>query len=388
MKRPVVFYAPMKPPTHSTPSGDRRMARLLIRAWQGGGYTVELASRFRSYDRGDKKRQARLKDVGERLAERLIAKYRARPPDQRPRLWFTYHLYHKAPDWLGPMVSAALNIPYVVAEASYAPKQQGGPWDLGHTAVAAALARASLVLGFNPTDGPCVEPLLAHPERQVFVPPFIDTRPFSQARNARENHRQQLSDRYGLSCGTPWLLCVAMMREDQKLLSYQHLGTALAKILDRPWQLLVVGSGPAHGAVRRALEVLGDRVTWLGSLNEDDLCPIYACADIFVWPAIKEAYGMVFLEALSSGLPVVAGRSSGVAGIVSHDRNGILVDGQDTGVFASAFANAVSQLIEDEDLRNNLSFQAHQDMIDGHDLHQMSDILKRHAKILCVQGTS
>ena len=59
----------------------------------------------------------------------------------RRELWFTYHLYYKAPDWLGPAVSRALGIPYVVAEASHAAKREGGAWDVGHRAVAEALRR-------------------------------------------------------------------------------------------------------------------------------------------------------------------------------------------------------------------------------------------------------
>ena len=46
----VGFYAPMKPPDHPVPSGDRRMGRLLMSAIEHGGHTVELASRFRAYD--------------------------------------------------------------------------------------------------------------------------------------------------------------------------------------------------------------------------------------------------------------------------------------------------------------------------------------------------
>jgi glycosyltransferase involved in cell wall biosynthesis len=367
------------------------MARLLIKAWQGAGHAVELASTFRSYDRGDGERQARLKAMGKRLANRLIARYQTRPPDQRPGLWFTYHLYHKAPDWLGPTVSAALDIPYVVAEASFAPKQQGGPWDLGHRATAQALGGADLVLGFNAADGACIAPLLQKSDRQILVPPFIDTTLFHQASVQQHKHRQQVARRYGLdpdASGVPRLLCVAMMRPDQKLLSYQHLGKALAKILDRPWQLLVVGTGPAEGAVKQALSVLGDRVTWLGGLSaEDDLPALYAGTDIFVWPAIKEAYGMVFLEALSAGLPVVAGRSPGVAGIVSHQRNGILVDVGDVGD-ATAFAHAIVRLIDDEGLRANLSRQACLDMVAGHDVKAMSVILGNHAQTLTLRCAS
>jgi hypothetical protein len=73
MTRPVAFYAPMKPPDHPTPSGDRRMARALLRALGRTGRPVELASRLRSYDRaGDPVRQRRLEALGGRLAARLL----------------------------------------------------------------------------------------------------------------------------------------------------------------------------------------------------------------------------------------------------------------------------------------------------------------------------
>jgi len=367
----VAFYAPMKPPTDPNPSGDRLMARLLMRAWEHSGSQVELASRFRSYDKGHAIRQKRIKAIGKKLADRLINRYRLRPPHQRPDIWFTYHLYHKAPDWLGATVSTALKIPYVVAEASYAPKQRGGAWDLGHRETAESLAKANLVIGFNPIDGECIAPLLERPDRQVIVPPFIDTAPFFQAIGERQKHRDELSKRYGLNTSEPWLLTVAMMRPDQKLQSYQLLGEALEKIKDHPWQLLVVGSGPASDDVKAALGPLEGRVKWLGNQQGADLHAIYASSDVFVWPAIKEAYGMVFLEALSSGLPVIAGRSAGVEAIVTDGKYGFLVPLAN----AEAFANAVVRLLQNPTLRATMSQTARHEMSSRHDLRQMSATL-------------
>ena len=125
----IAFYAPMKAPQHPVPSGDRRIARLFQAALAAAGHQVQLASSFRSRDgRGDAHRQTRIRDVGRRLAERLLRRYRRASAEHRPQLWFTYHLYHKAPDWLGPAVARGLGIPYVVAEASFAPKQATGRW--------------------------------------------------------------------------------------------------------------------------------------------------------------------------------------------------------------------------------------------------------------------
>ena len=102
----VAFYAPLKAPDHPVPSGDRALARLFVaaltRAGETGGWSVEVASQFRSFDgAGDADRQERLRRIGTRIAGRLADAYRERPAARRPRLWFTYHLYHKAPDWLG-----------------------------------------------------------------------------------------------------------------------------------------------------------------------------------------------------------------------------------------------------------------------------------------------
>ncbi len=68
----IAFYAPLKPPDHPIPSGDRRVAQLLMSALRHAGHEVRLVSRFRSRDGlGDRQRQLRLQRIGRRLASRL-----------------------------------------------------------------------------------------------------------------------------------------------------------------------------------------------------------------------------------------------------------------------------------------------------------------------------
>ena len=144
----VAFYAPMKPPDHPVPSGDRRMARAFMACSASLGHEVELASRLRSYDRRRRRRPAAAaRAAGPAAGGALSAALSA--SGTAPDLWFTYHLYHKAPDWLGPSVSRALRIPYVVAEASVAGKQAAGPWAAGYAASRAAIAQADLVLAMT-----------------------------------------------------------------------------------------------------------------------------------------------------------------------------------------------------------------------------------------------
>ena len=338
----VAFYAPLKPPDHAIPSGDRRVARLLLDALYLAGCEPVVASRLRSFDAaGLAPRQARIAAEGRAVAEELIAQWRAEP-DASPRLWFTYHLHYKAPDWLGPAVAAALGIPYVVAEASYAGKRAGGPWDLGHRGVAAALRQADRVIGLNSADRAGVLPLLAHPDRFVAFPPFLDASRYRKPDRPPSPAGAE-GRGWGLPGREPRLISVAMMRPGDKLASYRVLGAALVSLLDLPWSLEVIGDGPARGAVRDALAPLGARVDFAGALDESAIAERLAGADLFVWPAINEAFGMALLEAQATGLPVVAGASGGVGDIVADGVTGTLSPPGD----AVAFACAVRALLGD-----------------------------------------
>lgn len=322
----IAFYAPLKPPDHETPSGDRRVAGLLFDALRLAGHEPVLASHLRSFDPvGRAFRQKKLAAHGKQAAERLVARWRARP-DAAPGLWFTYHLYYKAPDFIGPQVAAALRIPYVIAEASFAAKRAGGPWDIGHRAVEAALRRADRVIGLNSADREGVLPLLAAADRFVTLPPFLDARVYEGAG----------TNVAGSPVGQTRLITVAMMRPGDKLASYQVLGAALASLLDLDWSLQVIGDGPACEAVHAALSPLGARVAYAGALDEAAIAARLAAANVFVWPSINEAFGMALLEAQASGLPVVAGRSGGVGDIVADGVTGHLTPPGDAAAFAAS----------------------------------------------------
>ena len=87
------------------------MARNLIAAL-GYDHTVEIATEFVSRDgKGDPVIQRQLSRRGQDETRRLIDRWRDVGMEQQPEAWFTYHVYHKAPDWIGPAVSQALNIP-------------------------------------------------------------------------------------------------------------------------------------------------------------------------------------------------------------------------------------------------------------------------------------
>jgi glycosyltransferase involved in cell wall biosynthesis len=365
----IAFYAPMKPPDHPVPSGDRRMSRLLIAALGRAGHEVELASRLRSREgTGSPERQARLRRVGAGLARRLLRRYHARPPAQRPRAWLTYHLYYKAPDWIGPAVCEALEIPYLIAEASVAGKRAGGPWDLGHRATLAALERAAAVIALNPVD---VEGL-PQPSRLRSLKPFLDPVPYREAAEARAGHRKTIADRFGLETNACWFAAVAMMRPGDKLASYRLLAKALEPLQHSAWQLIIVGAGPARGEVEGAFAwARPGQIHFAGEIRDEDLPGLYAACDLLAWPAINEAYGMALLEAQASGLPVVAGASGGVPGIVGDGETGILTPPGDT----AAFTAALGRLVCDPALRRDMARRARRKVEAEHGIDGAADRL-------------
>ena len=374
----VAFYAPLKALDYPVPSGDRAIARLLLAALERAGATrgweVDVASRFRTFDgAGDADRQARLREIGARIADRLLHRYREAPAGRSPDLWFTYHLYHKAPDWIGPVVSERLGIPYLVAEASYAEKQRGGPWSIGHEAAAEAIRHADAILALNRDDVTGLGEVARDRSRIIVLPPFLGPRGVvpdesrldrdpvrgdgeesrgasgrfpplvtagANAAPGRTGARAAASRRFGVPDDEPWLLCVAMMRGGRKLASFEVLADALARpgLAAARWHLVVAGEGPARREVESAFagRLPAGRATFTGRVEGEALAGLYAGADLFVWPAVGEPMGMAMLEAQGHGLPVVSARTRGVPDLVRDEETGVLVPEGDAGAFADA----------------------------------------------------
>lgn len=332
----VLLHTPLKAPDSSVPSGDREMARGLKRLLERLGHRVVMPQASRVAPGAPPvathlalERRARAQ------AGRLIARWRALPAHHPERfdLWFTYHCYYRKPDWLGPVVTQALGIPYVIAEASHAPRRTQGPTRVGHRAVERALAAADLVLTVNPRDVAGVKTRLRPGARQVWLPPFIDIAPF-RIPSRRDPDRP------------PLLLSVGMMRARDKLDSYRVLARAFALLKDRDWRALLVGDGPARPEIEGLMAPFGSRVRFAGAVPHAELPALYASADLYLWPAINEAYGMAFLEAQATGLPVVAGRTGGVPAVVADGVSGLLTPIGDEVAFAASVARLLDSPAE------------------------------------------
>lgn len=352
----IGFYAPLKPPDHPAPSGDRRMARLLISALQGMGHQVSLISILRSYNRtGDPAQEAAIAEQGCAEVDRLAAAWEAEP-SLRPDLLFTYHVYHKAADYLGPALKSRFGLPYVIAEPSVAPKRQHGPWAAGYAQAGMAIHDADTLLAITTLDRACLSAFAGAAKVQL-LPPFLDPAPFAFAATKRDEHRRSIAQKLQLPQDRPWLMAVGMMRSGDKLASYRRLGEVLQQCPDSHWHMIVVGDGPELAAVKSTFEPVLTRTSFAGQLEATTLADFYSASDLYLWPAVNEAYGMALLEAQAAGLPVLSVNTRGVPDIVRHGVTGWLTEDDS----ADSLADALQYLLQNPDLRTDMSraAQAH-----------------------------
>jgi glycosyltransferase involved in cell wall biosynthesis len=99
---------------------------------------------------------------------------------------------------------------------------------------------------------------------------------------------------------------------------------------------------------------VSDRLTFVGKLSRAELVEEYAQAQFFVLPSIFEPFGIVLLEAMAAGLPVIASRVGGIPEIVEDGRTGLLVEPGNPG----SLAEALRHLCRDEVLRKSMGRRA------------------------------
>jgi glycosyltransferase involved in cell wall biosynthesis len=138
-----------------------------------------------------------------------------------------------------------------------------------------------------------------------------------------------------------------------------HLIEALTRMRTRvPARLVVVGDGPERPKLEELArrQGAGDRVEFRGRIAPDELQRTYAAADAFVLPAVHDArgdtegLGVVLLEAMNYGIPVIASRVGGIVDIVVDEETGLLVPPGDPG----ALAGALDRVLGDPDLGRRL----------------------------------
>jgi glycosyltransferase involved in cell wall biosynthesis len=191
------------------------------------------------------------------------------------------------------------------------------------------------------TSAYCRDRITAHygvpSSRQAVVPEGIDPMVWGPE-SAPEPDRQPYT-----------VLCVARQYPRKRI---TDLIAAFPLVLAQLPQarLVVIGDGPEHGALGRQVAELGlgSAVSLLGALASDrEVWAWYRRASIFCLPSIQEGFGIVFLEAMASGLPVVSTTAAAIPEVVPDGRAGLLVPPRDP----QALAEALLALLRDSALQ-------------------------------------
>jgi glycosyltransferase involved in cell wall biosynthesis len=351
----IALYAPFKPLDHPNPSGDLIIARGLRDFLEGRGHTVHPVSPFRA--RWIYWRPWRLPALLRewRRADRRLA---GEPAD----LWLTYHTYYKAPDLLGPGLSRRHGIPYIIFQGIYSTKRRKRfeSWPGFHLNRRALLA-ARCVFTNRRDDRVNLRRLL--PEDRIgYVAPGIRPGDFPFDPGAR----QALRDEWQVG-GAMVILSAAMFRPGVKADGLAWTIRACGRLAAEGHDLLLVIAG--DGRERTRLEGLAEthlpgRVRFVGKIPREALHRFYSAGDLFVFPGIRESLGMVYLEAQSCGLPVVAFANGGVPEVVGDGETGFLTPPFDD----AGFDAAVATLIADDALRHRMGEAARRRVRERHDL--------------------
>ena len=169
-------------------------------------------------------------------------------------------------------------------------------------------------------------------ERLEVVARGVDTRLFDPVRRSETLRRQ-----WGASHDTPVILHVGRLAPEKNL---DVLGQAYLAIRQhRPdTRLVFVGDGPA----RSRLQAQFPQAIFAGMRGGNDLATHYASADLFLFPSVTETFGNVTLEAMASGLAVVAYDYAAAAEHLQHARSGLLAPMND-GAALVALAVSLAQ---------------------------------------------
>ena len=174
---------------------------------------------------------------------------------------------------------------------------------------------------------------------------------------------ERIRHRYGLLPGRPLILSVGRLSPEKRV---DVLLDAAARLTGDP-QVAIAGTGPDEGALRARAHQLGlsGRVRFLGFVPGQDLPGLYRLADIFAIPSEAELQSLTTMEAMASGLPVVAADACALAELVCHRRNGFLASPGRGGEMAAY----LDILMSDPGRRAGMGAESLR-IISGHDQHR------------------
>jgi len=158
-------------------------------------------------------------------------------------------------------------------------------------------------------------------EKVEIVPNGIDLRKFPTSVD-----REAVRRRYGIHAHEKLVLCVGRL-VPQKGVEYLIKAVPLIAQRHRDAKFIIVGDGwlKSHLEYLARSTEHGGKISFTGFISDSELAALLMSADVLVVPSIYEPFGIVAIEGMAAGVPVVATQIGGLSEIVEHDKTGILV---------------------------------------------------------------
>jgi len=164
--------------------------------------------------------------------------------------------------------------------------------------------------------------------------------------------KEAIRGRLGLNNSDSVIVFVGSLRP-VKGVKYLIQAMDIVRQKDTNARLMLVGDGEERDYLRSVVSELhlGRYVTFVGEVTNDDVPQYMIASDVFALPSLSEGFPVVSLEAMASGLPIVATKIGGLPEIIEDGRNGFLVKPRE----AKEIAEKVLHLLGDDDLRKRIS---------------------------------
>ena len=208
-------------------------------------------------------------------------------------------------------------------------------------------------------------------QRITYVKPGISPHAFSFDAGARDELKKlwDVGDE-------PVVLSAAMFRPDVKTQGLSLVIRVCGELFRKGlrFYLVIAGEGRERNRLLQlAKEHLPGRVRFVGKIPRNEMYRFYSAGDIFAFPGIRESLGMVFLEAQSCGIPVVAFANGGIPEVVRDGETGFLVPLYDS----DRFAEAIEFLLTKRDIRQKMGQTAQVHVREGHDINRNYQEMKK-----------
>lgn len=174
---------------------------------------------------------------------------------------------------------------------------------------------------------------------------------------------EEIRQRYNAT-ECPLFISVSRLAHEKNIPFLLHALAHYKLMYKKPFKMLMIGEGPKRTEYENLAKTLriDKDVIFTGLVSNDKLPEYYNAADAFLFASKTETQGIVILEAMAAGNPVIAVNASGVSDLVKGEKNGFLVNEE-----VSEFAERIRDVAEDENLRRKLKVGAIETALSFHE---------------------